>query len=134
MAIDRLINSTQGDSIISALGASGAIATALTTIATSANTPYNLENKLNAQYTTLTGYSKAQSASSISTSNDVTTALGKLEYKADKNISDISTLNTLTQGIDSSGDNFIEINGIKLFVSSTEPTSGMAEGDVGIGW
>lgn len=51
-----------------------------------------------------------------------------------ENENNISSLSTLTQGIDGSGNDFIEINGIKLFVSSTAPTSGMAEGDVGIGW
>jgi len=50
MAIDRLINSTQGDSIIAALGSSGSIAQSLAIIAAKSNTPYNSDNKLNPSF------------------------------------------------------------------------------------
>ena len=40
----------------------------------------------------------------------------------------ISSLQTLTQGIDSTGDNFIEINGVKLYFGSTTP-SNPSDGD-----
>ena len=80
----------------------------------------------------LTGY--AQSSGNVAATDKVIEAIGQVEKKADTNESNISSLTTLTQGIDGSGNDFIEINGIKLFVSSTAPSSGMAEGDVGIGW
>lgn len=41
---------------------------------------------------------------------------------------DISSLETLTDGIDSTGDNFIEINGVKLYFGSTTP-SNPSDGD-----
>lgn len=50
MAIDKLINSTQGDSIIAALGSSGSIAQSLAMIAAKSNTPYNSDNKLNPSF------------------------------------------------------------------------------------
>jgi len=80
------------------------------------------------------------SSHKISADNvDDTSATHKFATQAqltqiETNKNNISSLTTLTQGIDGSGNDFIEINGIKLFVSSTAPTSGMAEGDVGIGW
>jgi len=94
MAIDKLINSSQGDSIISLLGGgSGAtsIADSLATIAAKSNTPYNTDNKLNTQYTILTDYAKASAAQAIASSDNVPTALGKLEYKVDTNTEDINT-------------------------------------------
>ena len=97
MAIDRLINSTQGEQIITALGGNqgaDSIATSLATIAAKSNTPYNTDNKLHAQYTDLPGYAKESSSKSIQTTDTVTDALGKLEYKVDKNISDIDTNKT----------------------------------------
>ena len=38
------------------------------------------------------------------------------------NETNITSLQTLTQGIDSTGNNFIEINGVKLYFGSTAPT------------
>ena len=70
----------------------------------------------------------------ITTADTIDSAIKKLDTRSRANESNISSLSTLTQGIDGSGNDFIEINGIKLFVSSTAPSSGMAEGDVGIGW
>ena len=44
------------------------------------------------------------------------------------NETNISSLQTLTQGIDSTGDDFIEINGKKLYFSTTTP-SNPSDGD-----
>lgn len=44
------------------------------------------------------------------------------------NETNISSLQTLTQGVDSTGDNFIEINGVKLYFGSTTP-SNPSDGD-----
>lgn len=44
------------------------------------------------------------------------------------NENDISSLQTLTQGIDSTGNDFIEINGKKLYFSTTTP-SNPSDGD-----
>lgn len=44
------------------------------------------------------------------------------------NKTNISLVQTLTQGIDSTGDNFIEINGVKLYFGSTTP-SNPSDGD-----
>ncbi len=44
------------------------------------------------------------------------------------NETNISSLQTLTQGVDSTGDDFIEINGKKLYFSTTTP-SNPSDGD-----
>ena len=44
------------------------------------------------------------------------------------NTTNISSVQTLTQGIDSTGDNFIEINGVKLYFGLTTP-SNPSDGD-----
>ena len=67
------------------------IATSLATIAAKSNTPYNSDNKLHAQFTDLPTYSKESSSKSIQTTDSVTSALGKLEYKTDQNAFDIAT-------------------------------------------
>ena len=82
MATDKLMNQSQGADIV----------TALQTIAQKSQTPYNTDNKLNTQYTVLTGYSKASSAESVGASDSVPTALGKLEYKTDINQTNILSI------------------------------------------
>jgi len=37
-------------------------------------------------------------------------------------------------GIDNSGDDYIEVNGIRLYISSTAPTGTIPDGSVGVGW
>lgn len=37
-------------------------------------------------------------------------------------------------GIDNSGDDYIEVNGIRLYISSTAPTGDIPDGSVGVGW
>ena len=37
-------------------------------------------------------------------------------------------------GIDDTGDDYIEINGIRLYISSTAPTGDIPDGSVGVGW
>lgn len=111
MATDKLPNSTQ----------MGSVVTALQTIAQKSQTPYNSDNKLPTDYADDTNQTHK-----FATQAQLT--------QIETNRTNILSLQTLTQGIDGSGNDFIEINGIKLFVSSTAPTSGMAEGDVGIGW
>lgn len=41
---------------------------------------------------------------------------------------------TQLEGIDDTGDNYIEINGIRLYFSATAPTGEIPDGSVGIGW
>ena len=76
----------------------------------------------------MTNYAKASADAAISTSDTLNQAVGKLEYKVDVNKSNISSIQTLTQGIDSTGDNYIEINGVKLYFGSTTP-SNPSDGD-----
>lgn len=37
-------------------------------------------------------------------------------------------------GIDDTGDDYIEINGIRLYISSTAPTGDIPDGSIGVGW
>ena len=55
-------------------------------------------------------------------------ALQKIDNNQRLDETNISSLQTLTQGIDSTGDNFIEINGVKLYFGSTTP-SNPSDGD-----
>lgn len=38
------------------------------------------------------------------------------------------------EGIEDSGDDYIEINGIRVYVSATAPTGDIPDGSVGVGW
>ena len=78
----------------------------------------------------LTGY--AQSSGNVAATDKVIEAIGKVEKKADTNESNISTLDGKTTGMSAGGANYIVVNGIKVFVSSTEPT-GAQTGDLWIG-
>ena len=90
MAIDRLINSTQGDSIISELGT---IATKIQGI----NRDINLASN---QVVSMTGYSEPANTGAIDVNNTLNEAIGKLERKADNlqqnkiEASDYATQNT----------------------------------------
>lgn len=82
MATDRLINSTQGDSIISELDN---IADKIEGINRDIILP---SNQINA----MTGYSEPSSTSAITPSNTLNEAIGKLERKADINNTNILTV------------------------------------------
>ena len=81
-----------------------------------------------ANVTAMTGYEIAEEADAIETTDTLNEAIGKLEKGVSDNETNISSLQTLTQGIDSTGDNFIEINGVKLYFGSTTP-SNPSDGD-----
>lgn len=102
MATDRLINSTQGDSIISELDN---IADKIEGINRDIILP---SNQINA----MTGYSEPSGTSAITPSNTLNEAIGKLERKADNNTSNISTVQQ----------HYICDNDRKLYISATEPT------------
>ena len=38
------------------------------------------------------------------------------------------------EGIEDTGEDYIEINGIRLYVSATAPTGDIPDGSVGVGW
>lgn len=38
------------------------------------------------------------------------------------------------EGIDNTGDDYIEVNNIRLYISSTAPTGNIPDGSVGVGW
>ena len=38
------------------------------------------------------------------------------------------------EGIDDTGDDYIEVNGIRLYIASTAPTGDIPDGSVGVGW
>ena len=38
------------------------------------------------------------------------------------------------EGIDDTGDNYIEVNGIRLYIASTAPTGDIPDGSIGVGW
>ena len=81
-----------------------------------------------ANVTAMTGYEIAEEADAIETTDTLNEAIGKLEKGVSDNETNISSLQTLTQGIDSTGDNYIEINGVKLYFGSTTP-SNPSDGD-----
>ena len=76
----------------------------------------------------MTGYEIAEEAEAIETTDTLNEAVGKLEKCVSINETNILNIQTLTQGIDSTGDNFIEINGVKLYFGSTTP-SNPSDGD-----
>lgn len=84
MATDKLINSTQGDSMITALG----------NIATNINTitygPQTSADKV----VSMSGYQEPGATSAISQGDTLNQAIGKLEKKADTNAADIVNINS----------------------------------------
>ena len=91
MATDKLMNSSQGDDIISALEG---IATAIPSINTTTEIP-------SSQVTAMTGYAKSTSATpgAITTSDTLNEAVGKLEKKVDNNTSSIGSLDNASVGL-----------------------------------
>ena len=82
MATDKLINSTQGDDIVTKLNL---IATKIQAINHDVTIPSN-------QVTAMTGYSEPSSTSAIVVGDTLNQAIGKLEKKADNNQSNILTV------------------------------------------
>ena len=91
MATDKLMNSSQGDDIISALEG---IATAIPSINTTTEIP-------SSQVTAMTGYAKSTSATpgAITTDDTLNEAVGKLEKKVDNNASAIGSLDNASVGL-----------------------------------
>ena len=113
MATDRMITKDQGDSIITKLDL---IATKIQGINRDILIP-------SSQVNAMTGYAKASAASAIATSDSLNAAIGKLEYKADTNETNISTVTDHIK-FDSSSKTY--------YLQQTQPSS-PAEGDIWIG-
>lgn len=58
----------------------------------------------------------------------------KIKTKFNEVETDIATIENKTIGMGVGGTNYITINGIRLYVSSTEPTGDIPNGSIGIGW
>lgn len=69
----------------------------------------------------MTNYEIAQTGAAIATTDTLNQAIGKVEKR-------VADTETKIQGIDSTGDNFIEVNGVKLYFGSTTP-SNPSDGD-----
>lgn len=89
------------------------------------------EAKLNANYTYLKAYVKAQTVQAITESDSAVQALGKLDYRIDLCENKIFNQET---SIQQGGRGYALINGIRLYVSSTAPTGNIPDGSVGVGW
>lgn len=83
----------------------------------------------------LTGYTKSQTGGqSVSPSDSLNTALGKIEKRVSDNETNISTEQGKTVGMTAGGSNYITVGGIRVYVSSTAPTGDIPDGSVGVGW
>ena len=82
----------------------------------------------------MTSYAKAQTDSSITTSDTLNEAVGKLEYKVDVNKTNILSEQAKTTGMTEGGSNYITVGGIRVYVSATAPTGNIPDGSVGVGW
>ncbi len=84
----------------------------------------------------MTGYSKSSSSTpgAISTSDTLNAAIGKLEKRTDLNETNILSEQAKTTGMTEGGSNYITINGIRFYVSSTTPTGTIPVGSIGVGF
>lgn len=104
---------------------------------------YTWNNKQNAISTSsrlagnavnMTGYAKASEQAAISSGDVMTTAIGKLEKKADDNKNNILSEQAKTTGMTEGGSNYITVGGIRVYVSATAPTGNIPDGSIGVGW
>ena len=82
----------------------------------------------------LTGYVAAVTAAALDPTDTLLQALGKLEKAADDNKNNILSEQAKTTGMSEGGANYIVVNGIRLYVSSTAPTGDIPDDSVGVGW
>ena len=80
----------------------------------------------------MTGYIIAQTAGTISTSDTLNQAMGKIEKRVATNENNISSEQAKTTGMTEGGSNYITVGGIRVYVSATAPT-GARTGDLWIG-
>lgn len=80
----------------------------------------------------LTDYTKSQTGrQSLSPSDSLNAALGKVEKRVSDNEADIDGQQNTTA---SGGNGYALVNGIRLYVASTPPTGDIPDGSVGVGW
>lgn len=84
--------------------------------------------------TAMTGYTKASTGSAIATTDTLNQAIGKVEKRVETNETNILSEQQKTTGMTAGGANYIVVNGIRLYVSSTAPTGDIPDGSVGVGW
>lgn len=75
----------------------------------------------------MTNYVKALTASGIDPTDTLNQAIGKLEKR-------VSDDEAKTTGMTAGGSNYITVNGIRVYVSTTPPTDNIPDGSVGVGW
>ena len=80
----------------------------------------------------LTGYAKQ--TGNVAATDSVVNAIGKLETKADTNETNISSEQAKTSSMGTAGTNYIVINGIRVYVSTTTPTGDIPDGSIGLGF
>ena len=82
----------------------------------------------------MTGYEIAEEADAIETTDSLNEAIGKLEKGVNDNETNISSLQEKTSSMGTAGTNYITVNGIRIYVSSTAPTGDIPDGSVGLGF
>lgn len=82
----------------------------------------------------MTGYAKAATGSAIATTDTLNQAIGKVEKRVEVNENDILSEQAKTTGMTEGGSDYITVNGIRVYVSSTAPTGNIPDGSVGVGW
>ena len=87
-----------------------------------------------ANVTAMTGYEIAEEADAIETTDTLNEAIGKLEKGVSDNETNISSLQEKTSSMGTAGTNYITVNGIRIYVSSTAPTGDIPDGSVGLGF
>lgn len=80
----------------------------------------------------MTGYTKATTGSAIATTDTLNQAIGKVEKRVEVNENNISSEQAKTTGMTAGGTDYITVNGIRVYVSATQPT-GARTGDLWIG-
>lgn len=82
----------------------------------------------------MTNYVIAQTGAAISPSDTLNQAVGKVEKRVLDSEADILSEQAKTTGMSEGGSNYITVNGIRVYVSSTTPTGTIPDESIGIGF
>ena len=83
--------------------------------------------------TAMTGYTRASTGSAITTSDTLNQAIGKVEKRVDTNETDILSFQGKVKAHSEGGTDYDVINGIRVYVSATQPTGDIPVGSLWIG-
>ena len=93
----------------------------------------DISNLTAANIGAMTGYAKAATGSAIATTDTLNQAIGKVEKRVDDNENNILSVQGKVKAHSEGGTDYDVINGIRVYVSATQPTGDIPTGSLWIG-